>query len=132
MPLLQNIARLSAGMLVCNVKSLIDGISLADLLEERITPDGEDLRRPEAIHLYGVDFMSSSDCLRYFGDYGPSSVEWLNDSACNVVFGDPQNAARAMVGMGKPLPAEAATPEQPGWNAGRDHAACQSPCHGIR
>lgn len=41
-------------------------------------------RRPEAIYLYGVDIMSSSDCLAYFHGYAPTFVEWLNDSACTL------------------------------------------------
>ncbi|KAK9804463.1 hypothetical protein WJX73_004309 [Symbiochloris irregularis] len=90
------------------------GLADADLLEERTIPHGEEQRRPEAIYVYGVDFMSSGDCMQYFSEYGPSSVEWLNDSACNVVFSDPQNAARAIVRLGRPLPAEASTPDEAG------------------
>lgn len=53
-----------------------------DLFEERreAAPDAE--RRPEAIYVYGVDVMSTKDLLTYFGDYGPTFVEWINDSSC--------------------------------------------------
>lgn len=47
-----------------------------------------------------------ADCLRYFADYGPTYVEWINDSACNVLFADAPTAKRAVVGLGKPLPPE--------------------------
>jgi hypothetical protein len=41
-----------------------------------------DVRRKDRIYLYGVDYMSTHDCLAYFEDYGPSFIEWINDSAC--------------------------------------------------
>lgn len=31
---------------------------------------------------YGVDVMSTKECLQYFGDFGPMFVEWINDSSC--------------------------------------------------
>jgi len=34
------------------------------------------------VYLYGVDVMSTKDCLQYFDDYGPTLVEWINDSSC--------------------------------------------------
>lgn len=51
-----------------------------------------------------------SDCLKYFEEFGPVFVEWLNDSACNVLFADPPSAKRAMVGRGRPLPPTEGTP----------------------
>ena len=50
-----------------------------------------------------------SSCLRFFlspAEYGPTFVEWINDSCCNVLFADQQAAKRAVFGMGKPLPPE--------------------------
>ena len=77
-----------------------------DLLEERrpLPPPGAAARRPEAIHVYGVDVLSTSDILRYFSEWGPTYVEWLDDSSANVVFADELTAKRALVGRGKPLP----------------------------
>lgn len=37
-------------------------------------------------------------------EYGPTFVEWINDSSCNVLFADPHTAKRAIFGLGKPLP----------------------------
>jgi len=31
-----------------------------------------------------VDVMSTKDCLQYFGEYGPTFVEWINDSSCEL------------------------------------------------
>ena len=86
----------------------------ADLLEERKDPEAAVPRRPEAIHLYGVDVLSTAECLAYFGDYGPTHVEWIDDSSCNVVFADKHSAKRAMVAMGNPLPPGDAPHQQGG------------------
>lgn len=92
-----------------------------DLLEQRRDAPAEAARRPEAVHVYGVDVLSSADLLRYFGDYGPTYVEWINDSSCNVLFADDATALRAVAGVGQPLapdqlPAAAAEGER---DAGR-------------
>ena len=42
----------------------------ADLFESRKDVSVNVARRPEAIHVYGVDLMSTKDLLNYFGDYG--------------------------------------------------------------
>lgn len=60
-------------------------------------------RRPDTIHLYGVDRMSTQECLHYFGEYGPRRVEWLDDSSCNIVFADVNSAKRAVLGKGRPF-----------------------------
>lgn len=39
-------------------------------------------RRRDTIHLYGVDVMSTDDVYKYFEEYGPTFVEWINDSSC--------------------------------------------------
>lgn len=80
------------------------GLMDVDLYEERKDAPVEVERRPNAIHVYGVDLLSTSDILKYFADYGPTYVEWINDSSANVLFGDEGTAARALVGLGKPLP----------------------------
>merc|ERR1711865_253636 len=43
------------------------------------------------------DSMSTKDIMSYFGDYGPSWVEWINDSSCNVVFEDTASVTRVLV-----------------------------------
>ena len=79
-----------------------------DLLEERKEHGAAVTRRPDAVHLYGVDKMSTKEVLQYFDSYGPLRVEWIDDSSCNVVFGDQHSAKRAIVGLGRPLgPGEA-------------------------
>lgn len=44
--------------------------------------------------------------LGYFSKHNPVYVEWLDDSACNILFRDEFTAKRAIFSMGKPLPPE--------------------------
>ncbi|KAF9354845.1 hypothetical protein BGX26_007306 [Mortierella sp. AD094] len=60
------------------------------------TPPRTSTIRLEAVHLYGTDEMSTKDVLKYFDAYGPSHVEWIDDSSCNIVFPDQFSAKRAL------------------------------------
>ena len=42
--------------------------------------------RPDTLYVHGVDYLSSDQVISYFGVFYPESVEWLNDSTCNVKF----------------------------------------------
>lgn len=44
----------------------------------------------------GTDEMSTEDVLEYFGKFGPSGVEWINDESCNIIWNDKISAARAL------------------------------------
>ncbi|GFQ99886.1 nuclear cap-binding protein subunit 3 [Trichonephila clavata] len=59
--------------------------------------------RLDSLHMRGVNDMSTNDIFKYFGDYGPSSVEWINDVSCNVVWLDAATTARALIGTSRPL-----------------------------
>ncbi len=48
-----------------------------DLFEARRDPGTMVPRRPEAVHVYGVDLMSTGDLLKYFADYGGSDCGCL-------------------------------------------------------
>lgn len=85
------------------------GLMDVDLFEQRKDPGPEIERRLDALHIYGIDLLSTKDMLSYFKDYGPTYVEWLNDSSCNVTFKDDGTAKRALAGLGKPLSSEDAT-----------------------
>lgn len=58
-----------------------------DLLEARQDAARDAEPRMEAVVLYGVDTMSTKECMEYFGEYGPSFVEWINDSSreCDMI-----------------------------------------------
>jgi len=65
-------------------------------------------RRLDTIHIFGgwLSRLSTAQVLAHFDEYGPSHVEWISDTRCNVVFGDPLSAARALVGLSTPVHAE--------------------------
>lgn len=64
--------------------------------------------RDDAIHVYSLDErfqqVRTSDVMGYFLGYGPSYVEWINDSSCTVVFQDPFTAGRALIALSLPIP----------------------------
>lgn len=53
-----------------------------DPLEARKEAQRDAAARMDAVYLYGVDTMSTKDCLAYFEEYGPRFVEWIDDSSC--------------------------------------------------
>ena len=38
------------------------------------------------MHLFGVDFLSTDEIMKYFKAYNAQKIEWINDSSCNVKF----------------------------------------------
>lgn len=62
--------------------------------------------RPNVLHCYGVDFLSTKEVLELFVQWEPKEVEWLDDSSCNVVFGLQEHAKQALTQL--------AASEQPG------------------
>lgn len=52
--------------------------------------------RTEAIHLLGTDNMKTIDVFAYFSGYSPSSIEWISDQCCNVVWLDEEACAKAL------------------------------------
>lgn len=49
-----------------------------------IVDDGENAKniRLSVIHMRGTEDMSSKDVFKYFQDYSPKSIEWINDISC--------------------------------------------------
>ncbi|KAL0018055.1 hypothetical protein WJX77_003983 [Trebouxia sp. C0004] len=79
----------------------------ADQAEQRRQTAMTAERRPDSVHLFGVDLMSTADCLHFFTDFAPVSVDWLNDTSCNVVFRDGDSAMKAIQALGTSV-----TPEE--------------------
>ncbi|RUS13847.1 hypothetical protein BC938DRAFT_477642, partial [Jimgerdemannia flammicorona] len=52
--------------------------------------------REDALHLHGTDEMSTDDVLGYFTEFGPLTVEWINDTSCNVTFPTAASAQSAL------------------------------------
>ncbi|XP_013777889.1 nuclear cap-binding protein subunit 3-like isoform X2 [Limulus polyphemus] len=59
--------------------------------------------RLNAVHIRGVNDMCTQNVFDYFKEYGPASIEWVNDYSCNVVWLDNMGAARALIGCSKPM-----------------------------
>lgn len=70
-----------------------------------IAEDNENTKnvRFNVIHMRGTEEMSTKDVFKYFEDYAPASIEWINDISCNVVWLDNLSAARAMLGLSKQI-----------------------------
>lgn len=58
-------------------------------------------RRPEALFVHGVSNMSTKDVFDYFKDYGPDTMEWIDDHSCNVVWERESMANTALKGMSR-------------------------------
>ncbi|CAN8065313.1 unnamed protein product [Agarophyton chilense] len=70
-----------------------------DALERRRDVAVGEVARPEVLHVFGVDLLSTGEILRHFKEYGPSWCEWLNDSSCNIAFEDEHTMRRALRGL---------------------------------
>ncbi len=56
--------------------------------------------RPDTIYVHGCDALNTKAVFGFFRLYGPSSMEWINDSSCNVTFADEYSAKRALMNLG--------------------------------
>mmetsp|Transcript_8727 Transcript_8727/g.24971 ORF Transcript_8727/g.24971 Transcript_8727/m.24971 type:complete len:441 (+) Transcript_8727:1-1323(+) len=63
--------------------------------------------RSEAIHVFGVDLLNTQQILDVFMEYNPKFIEWLDDSSCNVVFGDNIAPQRAIDNVSIEVPQDA-------------------------
>lgn len=96
--------------------------------------------RLEALHIMGVDDMSTQDIFGYFKEYPPAHIEWIDDASCerpnvyrktrelprfnhrlrplgNVVWLDDDTSIRALINtsrMPNPETVTTETGEQPG------------------
>ncbi|CAK0813436.1 unnamed protein product, partial [Prorocentrum cordatum] len=75
-----------------------DGGSEAHIAPRR-EPNAFAPARPDTLHCYGVDFLSTREVLDLLRDYGPQQVEWLDDSSCNVVFESAEAAETCLTGL---------------------------------
>ncbi|XP_016095900.1 nuclear cap-binding protein subunit 3-like [Sinocyclocheilus grahami] len=57
--------------------------------------------RLEALHMSGVDNMSTQDVFGYFKEYPPAHIEWIDDTSCNVVWLDDITSTRALINLSR-------------------------------
>ncbi len=55
-------------------------------MSEKLLKKDERGMRMEAVHMRGVDNMSTEEVFAYFKQFSPGSVEWIDDSSCKSVF----------------------------------------------
>ncbi|XP_053188191.1 nuclear cap-binding protein subunit 3 [Scomber japonicus] len=67
--------------------------------------------RMQAIHMAGVDDMSTQDVFGYFKEYPPAHIEWIDDTSCNVVWLDDDTSIRALINISRMPDPEAVTTE---------------------
>jgi len=50
--------------------------------------DDENMKnvRLSVIHMRGTEEMSTKDVFKYFQDYAPQSIEWINDISCKFIL----------------------------------------------
>lgn len=76
------------------------------LTAELLTNEASSLRLA-AIHVRGLEDMSTDDIMQHFAAYAPSFIEWIDDTSCNVVWHDEMYAARALHALSNPVSDEA-------------------------
>lgn len=88
------------------LESIISAAPKGAFWEKRRDAEADEVARPEAVYVFGVDKMSTEDLLRFWiaeGVTPPEHVEWINDSAACVVFGAAEAAAQAVLARTVPL-----------------------------
>jgi hypothetical protein len=58
--------------------------------------------RKEALHLYGIDELSTNEIFDFFKTYKPFAIEWINDSSCNVLWKNEAHSINAMIELSSP------------------------------
>ncbi|XP_045491884.1 nuclear cap-binding protein subunit 3-like [Colias croceus] len=53
--------------------------------------------RLDALHLTGIDGLTTKDVFEYLEDYKPVSLEWIDETSCNIVCQDHIAAALALL-----------------------------------
>ena len=110
---MEEIAKMQARASKFGVEATTDPLALISTLagpdafwENRRDVSAFEVPRPEAVHIFGTDRMSTEDLFGYFMAEGlapPLFVEWVNDSSANVVFSDASAAAAALQQRTVPL-----------------------------
>lgn len=60
--------------------------------------------RPNALHCYGVDFLTTATLSSVFSRFPPKKIEWLDDASCNIVFDSAETTDTVYKKMTRPIP----------------------------
>jgi len=58
--------------------------------------------RSNVLHVYGLDFLKTSHMDEIFGQFGHKFIEWINDSAANIMFAQADKAKKALEALSFP------------------------------
>ncbi|XP_064794115.1 nuclear cap-binding protein subunit 3 [Oncorhynchus masou masou] len=89
----------------------------ANLAQKNVVLDRDTMKkaipnlRLEALHVAGVDDMSTQDVFGYFKEYPPAHIEWIDDTSCNVVWLDDVTSTRALINISRMPDPEGVTTE---------------------
>ncbi|KAJ1530474.1 hypothetical protein ONE63_005373 [Megalurothrips usitatus] len=84
--------------------NLINELSLKKLYSSVGVKEGGDKEFVfDSLQMHGTEAMSTQDVFEYFKDYAPTSIEWIDDESCNIVWLDNLSAIRALMGLSKPI-----------------------------
>lgn len=84
--------------------NLITEQSLKKLYHSVGVKEGDDQEFSfDSLQMHGTEAMSTQDVFEYFKDYAPTSIEWIDDESCNVLWLDNLSAIRALMGLSKPI-----------------------------
>ncbi|KAM9498205.1 nuclear cap-binding protein subunit 3 isoform 2-T2 [Salvelinus alpinus] len=89
----------------------------ANLAQKNVVLDRDTMKkaipnlRLEALHVAGVDDMSTQDVFGYFKEYPPAHIEWIDDTSCNVVWLDDVTSTRALINISRMPDPEVVTTE---------------------
>lgn len=64
-----------------------------------INEENERHYRFNAIHMRGIQEMTTDDVLQYFSFHDPSVVEWVDSDSCNIVWLDDISASTALLSL---------------------------------
>jgi len=64
--------------------------------------DPKATQRQNAVYIYGLDFLKTSHLDEIFSQFDHKFIEWLNDSAANIIFAQPINSKKAMDALSVP------------------------------
>lgn len=62
-----------------------------------------DTVRLDAVHMRGIGEMNTLDILKYFLDYSPTAIEWVDETSCNILWAEMPLAAKALYHLGKAI-----------------------------
>jgi hypothetical protein len=81
-----------------------------EVSEDSFDQSKDEFCKKDALHLFGVNDMSTNEVFDYLNKYRPYAIEWINDSSCNVLWANLNMASFALFEYTKPFEAKSESP----------------------